>query len=297
MTILNQPTDGLPSVLVALWRAVVAYGPVSEERLLSLCAPSTVVGDKPTKARQTLTRWKQLGMFTIDTGDRVDLTPEFQSVSLNDIDDFRRAVLRLVLSDANNTALTSDKESESEASLASDFTRAASWVLAQDAFAMPATAARADALQGEQGVVPRPFTNDTRWQGLVEWATFCGLALSTARTFIPNPAFAIRAVLGAVFEGSKDLPQDAFLVRLASTLPVVDGGAYRAIVDATIARPWRKFSGNELSVSLSLALQQLEASGDLILESRSDAPQRRLLGAGGREVRTFSHIIRAGVRS
>lgn len=297
MTILNQATDGLPSVLVALWRAVVAYGPVTEDRLLSLCAPPTVVGDKPIKARQTFTRWKQLGMFAIGTGDRVDLTPEFRFVKFDDTDGFRRAVLRLVLSDSNNATLKSDKDSESEASLASDFTRAASWVLAQDSFAMPATAARVDALQGEQGVVPRPFINDTRWQGLVEWATFCGLAVSIARTFVPNPAFAIRAVLGAVFEGSKDLPQDAFLVRLASALPVVDGGAYREIVDATIARPWRTCSANELSVSLSLALQQLEASGDLILESRSDAPQRRLLGAGGREVRIFSHIIRADIRS
>ena len=295
MSILNRPSDGLLSVLIALWRAVATYGALSEERLLRLCAPASVVGDKPDMARKTLTRWQQLGLFTTEAGDRVGLAQDVKSIDVANIDAFRRAVLRIVVGANNNTALTSDDDTDNqESSLASDFTRAAAWALSQDPSSMPSTSAKAEALHLEQRVDPRPFVNDTRWQGFLEWSVFCGLAVTTQRTFVPNPAFAIRTALDRVFEGAAELPQELFLSRLASELPIVDGGSYRKIVDATIARPWRKLNTNELSPTLSLALQQLEASGDLLLESRSDAPQRRLLGAGGRDMRGVSHVMRAG---
>ena len=65
MSILNRPSDGLLSVLLALHRGVLAYGPQSEAALLDLVAPSTVVPDgKPDMARKSLTRWTQLGFFS-----------------------------------------------------------------------------------------------------------------------------------------------------------------------------------------------------------------------------------------
>jgi hypothetical protein len=258
------------------------------------------VGKKPEPdmARKTLTRWRQLGIFTVHAGDRLGLAPEVESVGVDDVDVLRWCVLRILLSSVNNPELISEKDTDGqEVSVASDFTRAAGWVLAQDPVSMPAAWPRVEALQAEQNVNPRPFVNDTRWQGFVEWSVFCGLAFCTARTFVPDPALAIRGVLPEVFDGSPELSQEVFLGRLASALPVLDGGTYRTVVDATIRRPWRKLLANELSPSVSLALQHLESSGDLVLESRSDAPQRRLLGSGGLEVRSVSHILRVGERA
>ena len=64
MSILNRPSDGLLSVLLALRRAVLAYGPRPDSELIELVAPSSVVTEgKPDLARKTLNRWKQLGFF------------------------------------------------------------------------------------------------------------------------------------------------------------------------------------------------------------------------------------------
>lgn len=46
MSILNRASDGLSSVLVALWRALLAYGPMPEGDLLGLCAPPSAVSDR-----------------------------------------------------------------------------------------------------------------------------------------------------------------------------------------------------------------------------------------------------------
>src|SRR5205823_8786976 len=92
MSILNRPSDGLLSVLLALHRGVLAYGPQSEGALLDLVAPSSVVPDgKPDMARKTLTRWKQLGFFSSDTDGVITLNPAIATVAPNESDSLRAA--------------------------------------------------------------------------------------------------------------------------------------------------------------------------------------------------------------
>jgi hypothetical protein len=300
--ILNRASDGLATVLVALCRALAAYGPQPEERLLALCAPKTVVGDKQDMARKTLTRWTQLGLFSDNAG-LVSLEPTSAALSVEDLEGFRCAVLRLVLRKENNPALATgsvDGDEVHQGALASDFTRAAAWLLAQDPYAFePIWEVERDAERGvsplvsKQDVKPSPFTNNTRWDGFADWATFLGVARNAARVhFVINPASAIRGVLDEVFADSSELGEDTFLLRLAEALPVIDGGAYRTVVERTIGRPWRIVSKREVSPSLSAALLDLEAAGVVRMETRSDAPQRMLLGRGGRELRVFSHVMR-----
>lgn len=298
MSILNRPSDGLLSVLLALRRALLAYGPLSDSDLLDLAAPSSVVPEgKPDLAKKTLSRWKQLGFFREIDG-IVQLSQPVADVACDDLDGLRKAILRLVLAPENNPAFVMDDEEDYEASKASDCTRAIAWTLAQDPYVFPAKyKGGVESLQDAQGVKPRPFANDTRWAGFAEWATFLGIGWSSTRTsFVPDPAFAVRSALQDVFGDSNEISQADFLARLADLLPVIDGGRYRVAVESQIARQWRDPLTTEISPSLSAALLRLEASGELRIEARSDAPQRTLRGRLGRELRPVSHLVRVGVQ-
>jgi hypothetical protein len=293
MSILNRPSDGLLSVLLALQRALIAFGAQPEADLLELVAPPSVVPDgKPDMAKKTLTRWKQLGFFT-QIGDLVGLSPKIATITADDLDSLRPAILRLVLAPENNSALLGDGADDQEGSRSSDCTRALAWVLAQDPYSFPATYKGVESLQDDQGVQPSAFANDTRWAGFAEWSVFLGAAWTTSKVgIVPDPAFAVRSVLMDLFVDNIELPQADFFTRLADRLPIIDGGRYRIEVEAQIARPWRNQLSNEVSPSLSAALLTLEAAGKVRLETRSDAPTRILLGRAGREIRPISHAIR-----
>lgn len=297
MSILNRPSDGLLSVLLALHRGILAYGPQSEGALLDLIAPSSVVPEgKPDMARKTLTRWKQLGFFLTDAQGAITLSPTIAAVGPNERDRLRSAILRLLLAPENNPAFSLTSDEDQEGSRASDATRAFAWVLAQDPYTFPSRYPDVERLRSGQGVEPTPFVNDTRWGGFSEWAAFLGVAITNAKVgLVPNPSFAVRTALDEVFGSVDELAQADFFTRLARALPVIDGGQYRAAVEAQTPRPWRTYRANEVSLSLSAALLTLEASRVLRLEMRSDAPTRVLLGRAGRELRSISHCVRIGV--
>jgi hypothetical protein len=296
MSILNRPSDGLLSVLLALRRAVLAYGPRPDSELIRLVAPSSVVPEgKPDLAKKTLNRWKQLGFFD-DIDGVIHLNSRIVAIGSGDLSSLRAAVLRLVLANENNPAFTLEDDADHEGSKASDCTRAIAWTLSQDPYVFPAKyKGGVETLQDNQGVKPRPFANDTRWAGFSEWATFLGIGFATTKIgFVPDPAFAVRSILDEVFRGSAELPQAAFFAGLAESLPIVDGGRYRVAVESQVARRWRDQLATEISPSLSAAILTLEANNELRLEMRSDAPQRMLLGRDGRELRPVSHLVRLG---
>ena len=293
MSILNRPSDGLLSVLIALRSGLLAYGPQSEADLLALVAPPSVVSDgKPDMAKKTLTRWKQLGFFC-ETRDAIGLNPSVASIAADDMDGLRAAILRLILAPENNPGLQSSDGEDDDRSMASDCTRALAWVLTQDPYSFPSVYSGVELLQSRQEISPRIFANDTRWQGLAEWAVFLGAGFTSSRSGLTLcPAFALRVFLDDVFEESTELPQEEFFLRLANALPIVDGGQYRVIVEGQIANPWRNQLPSEVSPSLSAALEALEAAGTLRLEMHSDAPTRMLLGRAGAEAHRITHIIR-----
>jgi len=292
MSILNRPSDGLLSVLLALRRALLAYGVQTEDALLKLVAPASVI-ETPEMAKKTLTRWKQLGFFS-EVGDKISLSDAIVGIALDDMDALRAAVLRLILLPENNAALLSSSIDDSEGSRAVDCTRALAWSLVQDPYTFPNTHRSGELLQDRQGVQPTVFVNDVRWHGFVEWAVFVGTAWTTSRTLVPSPAFAIRSVLDDIFQENPEVAHGEFFRRLATLLPILDGGTYRTAVEAQIASPWRQTRANEISPSLSAALLTLEHEGTLRIEARSDAPMRKLLGPGGSESRSVSHLVHAG---
>jgi hypothetical protein len=288
MSILNKASDGLLTVLLAVYRTIVAIGPLEESRIMSLCAPPSVVGD-PKQLRETLTRWKQVGVLEERSG-TLSLAPSIAAIPVDDLDSLRFALLQFVLAPENNGWLTG----ESDESRTGDWTRAAAWVLSQDLFAFPSNDAGAEALQNQQGVEPRVFQNYTRWPGFVEWACFLGIAWRTKAGPIFEPSFAVSRTLTTVFDGKEERTLAEFVERLSSALPIFDGGTYANAVQAQVRNPWRVGRPDQISPCLSAALERLEVDGTVRLESRSDAPQVSLLGRRGRERRQVSHVLRQG---
>jgi hypothetical protein len=292
MSILNRENDGLLSVLIALRRGILAYGAMAETDLLALVAPSTVVPEgKAEQARQTLRRWTQLGFFEERDG-RIAMSVAAQRIPEEERNLLRAEVLRLVLLPENNQKLLADDSEDQELSGASDCTRAMAWALAQDPYSFPSGfKSGAEALQNNQGIQPRPIQNDTRWPAFLEWADFLGiLTRGTRNTVILNPWQAIKAVLPELFGAAQSLPQTDFLERLATLIPVFDGGSYRTAVDTATPRPWRDGGEREFSLTLSLSLLTLEVEGILRLEYLSDGLSCRLLGRAGREIRPVTHL-------
>jgi hypothetical protein len=296
MTLLNRPSDGLISVLLALHRAIATFGPKTESDLIALVAPPSLFSDgKPDMARKTLTRWLKLGYFSGGKDEPVRLSDRLVGVDPSNQNALRTAILRLVLARENNpTLLPSPSEDEGESSGASDLTRALAWMLIQEPFNFPNTLEEAESLQSKQHIEPKPFANNTRWNGFQEWSVFLGMAIKAGGRLTPNPALAMACFLKETVHGRSELPLSEFLEDFAATIPVLDGGYLRLAIEGEIKNPPRTMAPAEVSPSLSMALFTLEAQQLLRLEMRSDAPTRSLLGQGSRQFRSFSHVSFVG---
>jgi hypothetical protein len=264
---------------------------VNSDELLRLCAPSTLVPDgKPDMARKTLTRWTQIGMFT-EERDRVRLSDEFATCDLDDLEAFQHKALRLVLRPGNSPSVE-ERGNENQEPLASDFVRAAAWVLAQDPYRPKTDWDAVSALQAKQRLNPLAFQNNTRWDGFSDWAPYLGIAETIANEVVFNPHRAVRACLPELFETSPTLPTQEFIDRLAARLPIFDRGSMRLAVENITEEPWKKLGASELSPTTSLALLTLESTGDLRLEDRADAKRSTLTGKGGRPFRDVTHLTK-----
>lgn len=292
MSLLNRPSDGLPSVLIAIFRTLSAFGPMPESELVELVAPTTAV--KQDMAKKTLTRWKQLGF--IDTGDGATLmlAPSVASVRIDDSVSLRTEILRFIFLEKNNATLLLDEPGEDVPSGSADLCRALAWSLMQDPFTFPKTLHSVETLQGQQGISPRAFANDTRWSGFQEWAVFLGMAVDSGKGITPNPALALSGLLDEIRGSSVELPQGVFLQRASELIPVLDGGALRKKVEGSVKTSWTVLNPSDISPSLSTALLTLEASRRIRFELRSDAPETNLRGRGARLMRPFSHIVFSG---
>jgi hypothetical protein len=294
MSLLNRPSNGLASVLMALYRALSVYGAQLEPDLIALVAPASMLGDgKPEMVKNTLNRWRVLGFFENRPDGKIELASSIPRYSPSGFVDLRSAILQLVLKERNNAGVvSSEADDEDKFPDASDLTRALAWMLAQDPYTFPDNWKEAERLQSEQRVVPNPFINDTRWAAFREWAVFLGLASTPGGRFVPNPFAAVKGPLTKAFDGRDELLISPLLEELQVSLPIVDSGRYRMQVQSQVQKPWRDLLAHEISPTLSVALLSLEASGDIRLDTRSDSPQQRsLLGRKGAFIRDVSHVV------
>ena len=226
MSVLNQASDGLYTVLIALARAIVRFGPRSREDLFLACG-STVASVDPLQLTQTLNRWTELGFFGQE-GDLVIIAEPYRSGLGKTADDAELQLPRVVRTVA---MLPENNERfwERERSKSADLSRAVAWMLAQDVYTLDGNVKKLAVLEEEQA---------------------------------------------------------------ASVLPVLDGGAYRSQVEASLKeRSWPRPRAGLLSTSLSRAVQRLDREGVITLANRSDTDGViALAGTNLRLWREISHV-------
>lgn len=294
MSILNRPSDGLFNILIVLVRTLVGSGPIPTDRLVSLCAPPNAVSTQE-RANQTLNRWKELGLL-VEVDDTIRIATAYQNrltkknLSSQTIATVAREV---ALADSNNANFW-----EAENNRSADFTRAVSWMLAQDVYAFtPASHADVESTELAQLGNSSVFKNDTRWSGFKSWATFLGFGYtgrSPSNAFVVDPTAAVRDTLQGCDLGTRRAVAD-FLSMLADILPVLDGGMYRQLVEAKIDNTsWSPPHDKTVSMSMSRTFLRLRESGHLQLENNSDAESYGLLGREGRVIESVSHVVWKG---
>ena len=288
--------DGMPNVLLALYRYLLAEGPTPEAKVLAVCAPEVVCN--PKRAKGTLNTWVKLGLLDRDDADRVRLARQLPQAK--DEANLSGVLRALVLHPDNNEPFWGQ-----EGVKAADFTRGLAWCLAMDPWRLhgqgypPVERLELDTLPADREI----FRNDTRWNGFKAWAPLLGFAwlagIPKKGTLMIDPAPAIRAELPAVFAGEGELTQNVFLERLRDRLPVLDGGAYRTQVEAELDRKaWTPPPPGARSASLSLALLRLKNEGRIDFADKADSPtgRVRLVGRGGKELATATHVLHKGGR-
>ena len=298
MSILNKASDGLVSTLVALVRASVMFGTMQRAKLLGVCNPESLGDDREDLAARTLNTWIKLGLFeSTDKGD-IKVVDKYRIVLRKadvSVESLGGVARDFVLLENNNENFWDDDNNR-----AADFTRAVSWMLAQDVHEfMPTSATQVETTYLEQVKAAKYqiFSNKTRWPGFVSWATFLGFGRSESKAtggFIMDPTQVLDEVLEELLPNNEEVGVENFLSDLAKAVPVFDGGKYRKEVESILKTDkWKMIGANELSTSLSRAIIRLESQGRIHLEKRSDSTANyNLIGRKDKSVRSVTHVRR-----
>jgi len=291
VSVLNQASDGLYTVLIVLVRAIVRFGPRSRDDLLLACGGAVDAVDT-SQLKQTLNRWTELGLFSEDAA-AVSIAEPYRSGLGRTADEAERRLPKVVRTVAM-LAENNERFWERERSKSADLSRAVSWMLAQDVYALDGNVKKLAVLEEAQIADSTKQTigkNDTRWNGLKAWMQYLGFARDGMQWVI-DPTQALSDALTDIFGSNRELPAPAFVERAASVLPVLDGGAYRIQVESALKETaWPRLRAGLASSSLSRAIQRLDREGLITLSNRSDTEGVvTLIGSNVRTWREVSHI-------
>lgn len=297
MSVLNQASDGLYTVLIVLVRAIVRFGPRSRDDLILTCGGSVDAVDA-SQLRNTLNRWTELGLFGQENGS-VTISGQYRSDLGKTADEAEARLPRIV----RTVAMLADNNErfwEREKSKSADLSRAVAWMLAQDIYTLDGNVKNLAELEGAQIADSAKQTigkNDTRWNGLKAWMLYLGFARDGVQ-WVVDPTEALRDALPDIFGSSRELSGPAFVERAASVLPVLDGGAYRTKVEESLKeRSWPRPRAGCLSSSMSRAIQRLDREGAIALANRSDTEGLvTLTGTSMRTWREVSHVAFSSAR-
>ena len=301
MSILNMENDGMPYLVLVIFRTLLYEGSMAFDRLLQFVAPESVIPDAK-RLRSAKLRWTQLGLFEEDESGNLSLARNL-AVSKNKAmaeAELPNIMARLALNPQNNTNFW-----DAEKSASADFTRGVAWMLAQNVYTTVFVANHeAEDLENKQlaGSNRSLFQNNTRWTGFKSWAPFLGFGtlelVAGSKAFLIDPTIAVRNRLDEVFKNSSELPVSDFINRLAEQLPVVDRGRYRMEVESQLNRSnWEQPSDLEISTSLTRALFRLREARELRFDNRSDSAVRMNMRLQGGRLLEVTHILREGAHS
>lgn len=277
MALINVGTS-LPSYMWAVTRLLLAArGRMDQESARLMLTPPTLLrtgkNDEYDNAVRVLA---SLGFVTRVDRD-IELAPEAQALSLDDVVGFNALLRRSVLDPARNAGIADSDDLEGP----KDLVRALAWFLTRD----PATPLDLDMVGNLQdgafpSHLPPPFVNDVRWGFFVFWGPALGLVARTLideggqAKLVPDCTAAVReTVLSLWGEGESVRPSEA-IDRILAKLPVLPGGVYSRSLGLRAPE-------DGVSLALSNALLTGSAEGWIKLDQDSDASDVIFLADSG----------------
>lgn len=294
MSLLNRPSDGYHSSLVVIYKLLLMEKSLPKDRIIALCAPSTLYEkEDPKHLGNTLRTWIKLGLF-VESKDGISINPDVPKGDLNP-ERLPLVARSTVLKPENNTNFF-DKEGSGSA----DFTRLLAWSLMQDVWEYDQTSDVVVALRlNKQTKNDDVFKqNDTRWPGFKAWSQFLGFSWSPrhpAAKIEPDPTAAILDVLHCLFKAGKTVDASELIQKLANAIPVLDGGEYRTQVESRLGETsgeysWQPLPSHQISTSLSRALLRLREGGVVEFVRKDDDKLLSLTGRERRVIEKVSHF-------
>ena len=335
MSLLNSPSDGLHSILIAIHETLRLHENLTRDELIDLVAPLPLFngrkGTPQEKAKATLNRWIQLGLF-VETNNK--------QIAIHN-NDFPLPVLARIrlLDEANNIDFLKTKSAP-----AGDFTRAVTWFLSQNSWTLDSSSwikiqplmklqlpnlrlnptvsgidkavldqeedEEADGHEDEESSQSDEITskrvgnliqNGSRWKIFCDWARFLGFGWRARNgLLVSDPTEAVRDVLPQIFGKSKELEARTMVNSLAQVIPVLDGGTYRERLETELKKTqgpdaWCPPPNSQLSTSLSRALLRLQEEKAIKAEMKADAKSSVRISLSGRNnqvIAEYSHFIR-----
>ena len=243
-------------------------------------------------AEDVLSEMEKLKFLVRDSGDVIKLNSDIRDIALPD-GDWQQALRPFLF-----LRLTVPGIAEMHGQ--NDVPDALAWLLAQDPFdPMPWSgglyAERILRQLSETDPLRSVISNNSRYQNLIYWARYLGLAERVSVKFgatvvdmvIPDPTEAISRKLAEIFNSDHELPIQTFMQRLAVECSMLDGGVARCNLETRLSGEFQPKEGH-ISRATSLALTRLMTRGLIKLESPSDS-QTWLLDLGN-STQTVSYI-------
>ena len=271
-----------PVMLFSLARAVDHLGPADEGTLANWLSPIAfgLAGEEKATQRairDVLGAATTLGVLSTTKSGELSVAIESQR-----LDEFKRELRHRVLDRKRNKGLLRKGElAPTKGDGAEELTWALTWMMSIPSTRGPFGFKDAERIYArEERLSPPPFQNDTRYPTFMAWAQFLGFGWTTslgtpsgAPRLVPDPTVAVADCLDAVFGDEDGRFADDFVSRVGKELPVLDDGAYRAVLDRRLGGD-KGSERQELSEPLSLALLRLRERGVLNLDPLADSAAR-----------------------
>jgi hypothetical protein len=287
MSVLNNASDGLHTVLIVLFQSLLddEVG-LAEDTLRQRLEPPGAGG----KYNDTLRRWLELGLFE-KHGERISVATKCRVPpghhTPGSLEHVVWAARTTVFAPENN-----ERFWEATQSRAADLTRSLAWLLCQDVYSFGwSTIAELEAVQVTDES-KRFARNSNRVSMLRSWGAMLGFLWDDGDSVAIDPTAALLDVLPATLGSAREMPVEDFLRAVAAELPVLDRGRYRAQVEEHLdPAHYPRISAEAVSSALSRALSRLRRNQVVRFENRADSPQAVYLrGPQGRPGDRITHI-------
>jgi hypothetical protein len=263
--------------MLAVARLLLAEGPMLEEELIPLLQPRENTG----MAASTLSAAVECGLVLREKKKCQLAAGLFEgALKPDELDE----VLPLVL----DRLLLAPKISGAS----NGFATLCAWLLHQPVLTMPVDRGglkRAIEASG-LSLADLQLQNDARLDNVIYWARYLGLVRQmreeTCAGLVPDPTLFVRRHLPHLLPAGEEVDALSFRQRAGALCPVLDGGAVRDALLASIAPDWPE---QQLSDALAFAIARLEQSGELRVWCPDDS-RAFLLTPAGRKIAYLARI-------